>query len=199
MYDVVIIGGGPAGLSAALTLASTNGAKSWESLEILVVDNQKSDFLKAELYNVPFLPKGISGRDALEMLSKQLLDYPNAKITHDEIIEISGKKGAFTLKSVSQSYQAKYIIIATGVHGFEIKGTKATPIPHEKMPRGGMSALALKGRNLVEEGIYAAGLLAGETTMFACASGSGVESACAIFSDLKEKVTILHDSPGSRA
>ena len=199
MYDVVIVGGGPAGLSAALTLASTKGAKNWESLEVLVIDNQKSDFLKAELYNVPFLPKGISGKDALEMLSKQLLDYSNAKITHDEIVEISGKKGAFTLKGASQSYEAKYVIIATGAHGFTIRGTKAAPIPHIKMPREGMSALALKGRNLIEEGIYAAGLLAGETTMFACASGSGVESACAIFSDLKEKVTILHDSPGTRA
>ncbi|MGP1580133.1 MAG: FAD-dependent oxidoreductase [Wolinella sp.] len=199
MYDVVVVGGGPAGLSAALTLASTKGAKGWESLEVLVIDNQKSDFLKAELYNVPFLPKGISGKDALEMLSKQLLDYSNAKITHDEIVEISGKKGAFTLKGTSQNYETKYVIIATGAHGFTIKGTKATPIPHTKMPREGMSALALKGRNLIEEGIYAAGLLAGETTMFACASGSGVESACAIFSDLKEKVTILHDSPGTRS
>lgn len=199
MYDVIVVGGGPAGLSAALTLASTNGAKNWEALQVLVLDNQKSDLLKAELHNVPFLPKGISGKEALEKLSSQLLAYPNAKLESDEILEISGKKGAFTLKSATKSYEAKYVIIATGAHGFAIKGTKANPIAHTKMPREGMTALSLQGRNLIEEGIYAAGLLAGETTMFACASGSGVESACAILSDLQGKVVIIHDMPGSRA
>lgn len=199
MYDVAIIGGGPAGLSAALTLASTQGAKGWNPLHILVIDNQKSDLLKAELHNVPFLPKGISGKEALEKLSSQLLSYTNTQLTMDEIVKISGEKGNFCLEGTHQKYEAKYVIIATGAHGFSLQGTRAKAIPHAKMPREGMVALELQERNLIQEGIYAAGLLAGETTMFACASGSGVESACAILSDMQGKVTIIHDMPGSRA
>ncbi|MFN3786958.1 MAG: FAD-dependent oxidoreductase, partial [Sulfurihydrogenibium azorense] len=63
-YDVVIVGGGPAGLSCALTLASAKGHFEWgENRKYLVIDNDSSDLLKAQLYNVPGLPQGILGRE----------------------------------------------------------------------------------------------------------------------------------------
>ncbi|MGP1449774.1 MAG: FAD-dependent oxidoreductase [Wolinella sp.] len=199
MYDVAIVGGGVAGLSAALTLATLEGVKGWEPLKVVVIDAQKSDLLKAELYNVPMLKQGIAGKDALASLNAQVAECKNAQIVQDEVVEISGQKGAFTLKGGSDSYSAKYVILATGAHKFEIALEGATVVPHTLMPRDGMVALKTTGRNEVKSGVYAAGLVAGVTTMFACASGSGVESACAILSDIAGKVAIIHDFPGSRA
>lgn len=57
-YDVIIVGGGVAGLSCALTLASMKGHFDWaENKRFLVIDNNSSDLLKAMLNNVQELQK----------------------------------------------------------------------------------------------------------------------------------------------
>ena len=199
MKDVVIVGGGVAGLGAALTLCSLNEKSG--KFSVSVFDGGKSDFKKAELYNVPFLKKGFSGIEALNEIKAQINTFGNVEFKDEEVISITGEKGNFEVKSNSGSVSCKYVILATGAHELNVtlNGKEIKTVPHELMPKPGMIRVEFSGRQQLQDGIYVAGLVAGVTTMFATALGSGVEAACAIFSDVEGKVVISHDSPNSRA
>ena len=48
--------------------------------------------------------------------------------------------------------------------------------------------------NLIEDGLYVAGLASGVKTMFAIANGDGVKVACDIFKKWTGKSAVAHDS-----
>lgn len=199
MKDIVVIGGGVSGLGATLTLCSLD--EKIGKFSLCVFDGGKSDFKKAELYNVPFLKKGFSGIEALNEIKAQINAFGNVEFKEEEAISIEGEKGNFVVKSNSGSVSCKYVILATGAHELNVtlNGKEIKTLPHELMPKPGMIRVELNGRQKLQEGIYAAGLVTGVTTMFAVALGSGVEAACAILSDVAGKVVISHDSPNSRS
>ncbi len=69
VYDCIIIGGGPAGLTAALYLARYRRM-------IALYDSLSSRAQKIPLsHNYPGFPEGISGNDFLEKLRQQLSFY----------------------------------------------------------------------------------------------------------------------------
>ncbi len=199
MKDVVIIGGGVAGFGAALTLGSSEG-KRLGDINTLVIDDGKSDLKKAELHNVPFVKKGTSGVEALEMLKKDALEFKSVSFKEDTVLSIEGEEGDFTVKCEKEEIKTKFIILATGAHELNISlnGKQVETLPHELMPKDGLIKVAYKGRQELQSGIYVAGLIAGVTTMYATALGSGVEAACAILSKMGGKLTIIHDFKGSR-
>jgi len=112
LYDVIVIGGGPAGLSAA---QYTSRAK----LKTVVID--KSSTAGALAYaslieNYPGLPAPISGKELLDLFRKQAVDF-GAEYVEDEIIGVSlggDIKEVFTLDA---GYRSKTVIIATGSMG----------------------------------------------------------------------------------
>ncbi len=199
MKDVVIIGGGVAGLGAALTLGSSEGSKRGR-IETLVIDNGKSDLKKAELHNVPFVKKGTSGVEALEQLKKDALEFSSVEFVEDSVLSIEGEAGDFTIKGEKTEVKSKFIVLATGAHELNIilNGKKIPTETHELMPKDGMIKISFNGRQKFKEGIFIAGLLSGVTTMYATALGSGVEAACAILSEIGGKTVIVHDFKGSR-
>lgn len=196
MQDVIIIGGGVAGLGAALTLGSCETQK----LKTLVIDEGDSDLLKTKLYNVPFLEQGTSGKEALEKLKNDALAFSRVSFETDTAISIDGSYPNFSIKTKTNTYQAKFIILASGCHKLNIalNGNQIPTSTHLLMPKSGKIRVEFQGRQELEEGIYVAGLLSGITTMYATALGSGVEAACAILSKIEGKVSIVHDFEGSR-
>lgn len=196
MYDVIIIGGGVAGLGAAITLGSSQNIK----INTLVIDEGNSDLLKSYLYNVPFIKKGTSGKDAYNMLKKDALEFDSVSFTQDTAIAIDGKYGDFTVKCKNETVQSKFIILASGCHTLDIKlnGKTIPTLPHNLLPKEGKIRVETSGRQELEEGLYVAGLLCGVTTMYATALGSGVEASCAILSKINGKTTIIHDHKDSR-
>lgn len=198
MTDVIIVGGGVAGLGAALTLGSTQKSKLQE-LNVLVLDTNKSDLHKAKLYNVAYLPHGTSGSDALEKLKQDALSYSNVSFEQDLVTQVIDN--GETKKVITQSgktLEARFVILASGGHGFDIELGGVKSVSHELMPKDGFVKLPYTNRQEVKDGIFVAGILAGVTTMFATAYGSGVEAACAVLSKITNKVTIIHDFEGSR-
>ena len=106
MYDVIIVGAGPAGISAGL-YAKRSG------LNVLVLYNGESNLEKAtEIENYYGFPDGISGKDLYLDGIKQAqnigIDVKNEEVLHIEKIE------EFTVKTVSGTYTSKAVIIATG-------------------------------------------------------------------------------------
>ncbi|PAF54011.1 hypothetical protein BKH42_03330 [Helicobacter sp. 13S00482-2] len=193
---IVIIGGSIAGLNTALILASAINKDL--DFDITIIDEGNADILKAEVYNVPFFPKGIQGEEIISHIKKQIADLAKVTYIDAKVAEISGKKGALLVKSTQGDFSAEYAVIATGASECGVKGLEEFIEPHTLMPKPGKIKLKTTGRNLIKEGIYVAGIASGVTSMVSCALGSSAETACAILSDIKGSVSVMHDFKGSR-
>lgn len=106
MYDVIIIGKGPAGLSAALY---TVRAK----LKTLIIGKNDSRLLKAEKIDNYFgFAQTIDGKWLLNE-GEQQVKRLGAELLQDEVISIE-KEDYFNVVTSSDSYQCKAILLATG-------------------------------------------------------------------------------------
>jgi thioredoxin reductase (NADPH) len=107
--NVIIIGSGPAGLTAALYTARAN-------LEPLLftgneIGGQVS--ITNEVENYPGFPEGLTGPELVEKFQKQAERF-GARIEYAEITEVDFDGQPFRIKSYDTEYEAKAIIIATG-------------------------------------------------------------------------------------
>lgn len=194
---VTIIGGSIAGLTAALVLAS---AKNNElDFEINIVDEGKADLNAAAIYNVPLFPRGITGKDIIAKTKEQINGLLKVNYIEGKIDEISGSKGNLKAKGNGIALESDYIILATGASAFNVSGLGDIVKEHKLMNKPNKIRLEYTGRQEVKDGIYVAGLASGVTTMVTAAMGSASEAACAILSDIKGAVTIVHDTPTSRS
>jgi thioredoxin reductase (NADPH) len=110
MLDCLIIGGGPAGLTAAIYLARFH-------LDILVVDGGKSRAAWIPCTrNVSGFPDGIKGIDLLQRMRDQACKY-GAKIETEFVtkLERDEKSGLFTATWGSGSAKTRTVLLATGV------------------------------------------------------------------------------------
>lgn len=108
MYDIIVVGGGPAGLTAALY--SVRAGKSVLVLEKANYGGQMALSPRIENY-LGFLK--ISGYDLSEMIFKQV-EAAGAELLDEEALSISEKDNIKTVKTDMGEYQAKAVIIATG-------------------------------------------------------------------------------------
>ena len=117
MFDVIIIGSGPAGISAAIYLKR---AKK----NILIISNGKSALEKAEKIENYYGIESISGKELYEVGLEQAkrLQIP---IEIDEVTNISFENN-FVVTTPNRDYEAKNVIIATGTNRIapKIKGIK---------------------------------------------------------------------------
>jgi thioredoxin reductase len=194
-YSVIIIGGGPAGLTCGITLASAKGKFPFvEGKKYLVIYGEYSDLDKAYLRNVPGIDE-TTGKELLNRIRKQASSFEDLELKQGKVIKAYGEKGNFSVELESgEIYKGEYLVLATGFHRFEIEGLDVEVVPHKKSPRPGK--IMIKNENgKVKDGLYVAGLLAGVPTMYACASGSGAEVACDILSEWAGKIVVVHDVP----
>ena len=200
MYDVLIVGGGPAGLGCAMTLASARGTKGLpQDKTVLVIDKGQSHLIAAELHNAPGIPQGKPGKELLADLKKQALSFGGVEWLEGEVVALSKQEGAFTVQTHEAQYTAKTIVLAGGIQKYSIEGLGIQAIPNDRVPKPNMVRLAVDANQQVAPGVYVAGLLAGEPSMFTVAAGSGVKVACAIISDWMGTVSVVHDVKGSRS
>ena len=107
MYDIIIIGGGPAGLTAALYAKRAN--KSVLVIEKATFGGQITFSPKVE--NIPgFL--SLSGNEFAEKMIEQVLEQ-GADVEMAEVTGIS-KNDTFTVHTDSGDFEGKTVIIATG-------------------------------------------------------------------------------------
>lgn len=195
MYDVLIVGAGAAGYGCALTLASVEDKFEWaKGREYLMLDDGKSDILKARFYNLAGVEFGIGGDDLLDSMQKQLSHYQSIRCQSKKVIKVQKMHNGFHVICEDAShYEAKMVVLATGMHNFDIDVDGVEVLPHNDVLKP--NKICLKHNDLkICDGLYVAGLASGAKTMFAIANGEGAKVACDIFKEWTSKPMVAHDS-----
>lgn len=115
MYDIIVIGGGPAGLTAAIY--ARRSGKTVLVLEKESFGGQIATSPKVE--NFPTI-KSISGAELIERLMDQV-ESLGAEIDIDEITHIEKVEGVFKLHGEYSDYEALSVIIANGCKHRQLK------------------------------------------------------------------------------
>lgn len=107
-YDCLVIGGGPAGLTAAIYLARFRRS-------VIVIDAGDSRAaLIPESHNYPGFPDGISGPDLLKELREQATRY-GAELQAGTVTGLSQDGDGFTAAFANGTVSARKVILATGI------------------------------------------------------------------------------------
>lgn len=134
IYDVLILGGGPSGLTAAIYTSRA-------SLTTLVLAGSPPGgqlMWTTDVENYPGFPNGIMGPDLVANMREQALRF-GSTVLDENALNISGNiKSNFTVQTDSNNtYKAKTIIVATGA------SAKWLNLPSEQKLRArGVSACA---------------------------------------------------------
>lgn len=109
ILDVAIIGGGPAGLSAALVLGRARK-------RVAVIDEGRPrNAVTREAHG--FLTRdGISPSEFRKIAKDQILHYPSVSFVEDTAVSITGKDGLFRIETAQgQTYQSRKLLFAVGM------------------------------------------------------------------------------------
>ena len=132
MERLIIIGSGPAGLTAAVYAARAN-------LSPLVLAGGMYGgqlMLTTEVENYPGFPEGIMGPDLMIKFREQAERF-GARIENADAVEVDFTKSPFAVRTADAAYEAKSVIVATGA------SARWLNVPGEERLRGrGVSTCA---------------------------------------------------------
>jgi thioredoxin reductase len=106
MTDVIVVGGGPAGLSAALFTAK-NG------LETTVFDTDTTWMHKAHLFNYLGI-ESMDGTEFMEQSREQVADFGVERHQDEEVTAVSANGDGFSVTTEDGEYESSYLVLATG-------------------------------------------------------------------------------------
>lgn len=108
ILDCAVIGGGPAGLNAALVLGRSRRKT------VLFDDNQPRNAVTSESHG--FMTRdGIDPQELKRIAQEELGKYPDVQVEKQRVLDVGKKEGLFELKAVDgQVFLAKKLILATG-------------------------------------------------------------------------------------
>ena len=108
VYDLIVIGGGPAGTTAALYAGRSN-------LNVLVIEKPEVGALISahKIDNYPGFPNGITGKELYETIQKQAQKF-GAEFVEDTFLELDIYSHPRVVKASKGNYEGTGIIIATG-------------------------------------------------------------------------------------
>ncbi|HKI03880.1 MAG TPA: NAD(P)/FAD-dependent oxidoreductase [Thermoanaerobaculia bacterium] len=112
LYDTLIVGGGPAGLTAGLHLA-------WHQRKVLVIDRVTGPlfYTLEKLWNVPGMPEA-TGAEIQKRLKAQAKEM-GAELQIASVVKAAGQEGDFLLTgSKGEQWRGRTLLLATGVARF---------------------------------------------------------------------------------
>jgi len=199
IYDVLIFGGGVAGVSCALILGSAQKKEFVANKKIGIIAHQKGSMLQDALFNNAYgIAPGTLGSELLETSLENLAStYSHIdQILNEKVISIEKRHNFFIITTNKNSYQTRMIVVATNSsNSFNIDGLMEFVIPHKKsIPSKNRIQLANIDHKVIEN-IYVAGTLAGWRSQLSIAAGSGASVGTDILVEWNNgNETHAHDS-----
>ena len=166
MYDAVIVGAGPAGITAAMYLARSGC--SVLLFEQLTPGGQV--LLTEKLENYPGYPMGVKGYELADLFAAHLTELSSIDRPQGEVSSITGTAGDFTIKAQADEdeYHARTVIVCSGARhrklGLEKEdafighGVSYCAICDGNFYRGQVVAVAGGGNSALEETLYLANI-----------------------------------------
>jgi thioredoxin reductase (NADPH) len=183
MYDVAIIGAGPAGASAAIFTAKA-GKRT------IVFDNGQSITRRALIKN-HYGIDSIDGPDLLETGMRQAQSF-GAEIVQTKVNDIQKSIDSFKIETDHGDFEAKHVIFATGLWTdlAEKIGLRTKPATEPRIKT--IIDVDESGRTNIE-GIWAAGTVAGTSVHTIITSGDGAKVAINVISAINGERYVDHD------
>lgn len=148
LYNVIIIGSGPAGYTAALYTSRAN-------LSPLLIEGYQAGgqlMITTDVENYPGFPEGVQGPEMMQLFRKQVERF-GTKLIPQDVTKVDLKSSPFRVEIGQEAYVSKTVIIATGA------SARLLGLENEKRLMGkGVSACAtcdgafFKGEKLVVVG-----------------------------------------------
>jgi thioredoxin reductase len=177
MARVAVVGGGPAGLSAAL-FASKNG------LETVLFDTDGTWMHKAHLFN--YLGIGSVGGDAFMQTARQQVDdFGVDRRQGEAVTDVAAADGGFTVTSDGGEYDADYLVLATGA-ARELAETLGCAMTDE-----GVVDVDVTMETSVENAYATGAMVRAEEWQAVISAGDGAAAALNVLT--KEKGDHFHD------
>ncbi len=110
MEQVLIIGSGPAGLTAAIY--ASRSLLSPVLITGSALGGQAAT--TSEVENYPGFPDGVGGMDLMQLMQQQA-EKLGTRVVMDEVVEVNLRQHPFVVKTYGETYEAQALIIATGV------------------------------------------------------------------------------------
>ena len=158
-FDTVILGGGPAGLAAAIY--ASRGAVSTALIDISMMGGQPSNYL--ELENYPGFPV-IGGYDLMEKFEEHADKFGVQKFPMQEIEKIDLVSVPKIILTKEAEFRAKTVIIATGAQPMKLgvpgekefvgRGVSYCAVCDGAFYKGKTVAVVGGGNSAVEEAMY---------------------------------------------
>lgn len=109
-YEVIIVGGGPAGLAAGI------GCADWKLKTVIFEGGTWGGLLATiyphkRIYNYPGFPGGITPLDLVRDMLSQVREAPTIEMKNERVVDISPDK---LVKTTEGEYKSKVVILATG-------------------------------------------------------------------------------------
>lgn len=183
MYDVAVIGAGPAGASAAMFTAKAGK-------HTVMFDSDQGVTRRAWVrnhYGAPDIdgPKLVeTGKHQASSLGAELVD---AKVT-----AVTQQNGGFALETEGQRYEVKQIILATGFSMDLVEQMGLTIKPGTEPRVKTVVDVDADGRASVD-GVWAAGTVAGVSVHTIVTAGDGARVAINLLSALNGERYVDHD------
>ncbi len=186
MRDVCIVGGGVAGLSAAIFTARAG-------LDTLVIDGGESILARnASLENYPGFPDGVDARQYLRLVRDQAEtaggSFELGRVSRVTRLDADDPTAGFCLETeVGEPLETRRLIAASWPDSEYLRSLDVG-----RTQRGSKYVLASDeaGRTAVD-GVYAAGRIAGEPHQAIVAAGHGAKVGLAVIHDAE--VNFYHD------
>ncbi|MDF1515737.1 MAG: FAD-dependent oxidoreductase [Anaerolineae bacterium] len=181
LYDTIIIGGGPAGMTTALYTAR-------DGMKTLILERESTGGLAATtdlIENYPGFPDGVNGLELMDRFRRQAVRFGTEIEEFEEVVKVNPlREGLIEIQTDGdKTYQSKTIVIATG------SAPKKLNIPGEK---------ELYGRGVSYCATCDGPLFKGKDVVIIGAGNSGLQEGLPVL-EYARKVTFVEFLPTSRA
>jgi len=185
MYDLAIVGGGPAGASAA-TFTGRAG------LQTVVLDIDRGMTRRAMIHNHLGFPDGVTGPDLVDRGQEQAT-RAGAEWVKVNVTGLSSIEGGFALTAEDgRTFEAQEVLLTLGANAELARAAGLNIVPGTEPHIREVIAVDIQGRSSLA-GVWAAGTAAGVSVHTIVTAGDGARVAINIISGRKGQRHVDHD------